>query len=220
MDILQAIKERHSVRAYTGQKIEGEVRLELEAAIRECNEESGLHIKAFYDEPQGFKSMMAHYGKFRNVNNYIVLAGEKEPELEEKCGYYGEKIVLRAQQLGLNTCWVAMTYNKRRVKHQVDVGDKLCVVISVGYGENQGVPHKGKTMDDVVVTKGNMPDWFRNGVEAALLAPTAINQQKFVIGIIGGKPVIRISGRGFYTKVDLGIVKYHFEAASGYLVCS
>lgn len=220
MNILQAIQERHSVRAYTERKIEYEIREELEAVIRECNKESGLHIKAFYDEPQGFKSMMAHYGKFRNVNNYIVLAGEKGPELEEKCGYYGEKIVLRAQQLGLNTCWVAMTYNKRMVKQQVEAGDKLCVVVSVGYGENQGVPHKGKTIDDVVVTKGDMPDWFRKGAEAALLAPTAINQQKFVIGIIDGKPAIRISGKGFYTKVDLGIVKYHFEAASGYKVCS
>lgn len=219
MDILQAIQERHSVRAYTEQKIEGEVKEELEAAIRECNKESGLHIRAFYDEPQGFKSMMAHYGKFHNVNNYIVLAGKKGPELEEKCGYYGEKVVLRAQQLGLNTCWVAMTYNRRMVRHQVAAKDKLCVVISVGYGENQGIPHKGKTIDDVVVTKGDMPDWFHKGVEAALLAPTAVNQQKFVIGIVDGKPAIRISGKGFYTKVDLGIVKYHFEAASGCKVC-
>lgn len=219
MDILQAIQERHSVRAYTEQKIEGNVKEELETVIRECNEESGLHIRAFYDEPQGFRSMMAHYGKFRNVNNYIVLAGEKGPDLEEKCGYYGEKIVLRAQQLGLNTCWVAMSYNRRSVKHRITGDDKVCVVISVGYGKTQGVPHKGKTVEDVVITKGNMPDWFRTGVEAALLAPTAVNQQKFVVGIIDGKPAIRISGRGFYTKVDLGIVKYHFEAASGHKVC-
>lgn len=220
MDILQAIQERHSVRAYTEQKIGDEVREELEAVIRECNEESGLHIVGHFGEPVGFHSMLAHYGHFRNVKNYIVLAGEDGPELDEKCGYYGEKIVLRAQQLGLNTCWVAMTYNRRMVKHQLDEDDKLCVVISVGYGEDQGKPHKGKTIEDVVVTKGNMPEWFRKGAEAALLAPTAMNQQKFVIGMIDGKPAIRISGKGFYTKVDLGIVKYHFEAASGHKVCS
>lgn len=219
MDVVQAMKERHSVRAYTERKIEGDVRAELEKVIRECNEESGLHIKGVFDEPQGFKSMMAHYGKFRNVNNYIVLAGEKESNLEEKCGYYGEKIVLRAQQLGLNTCWVAMSYNKKNAKKQIEPGDKLCLVISIGYGETQGVPHKSKSIEDVVATKGNMPDWFRKGVEAALLAPTAINQQKFVFGMKDGKPAIKISGRGFYTKVDLGIAKYHFEAASGHEIC-
>lgn len=218
MDVLQAIEQRHSVRAYTEQRIEGEVRAKLEALIRECNEESGLHLKAYFDEPQGFKSMMAHYGKFRNVRNYIVLAGPETPDLEETCGYYGEKVVLEAQRLGLNTCWVGLTFNKKSVKKQLEGGDKLCLVIAVGYGETQGTPHKGKTADEVVATKGAMPDWFRRGVEAALLAPTAVNQQKFVIGMVDGKPAIRISGRGFYTKVDLGIVKYHFEAASGYKV--
>lgn len=44
MDLLQAIQERHSVRVYTEQKIEDEKRQRLSALIRECNEESGLHI--------------------------------------------------------------------------------------------------------------------------------------------------------------------------------
>ncbi|MDO4321878.1 MAG: nitroreductase family protein [Lachnospiraceae bacterium] len=216
MDILQAIEERHSVRAYTEKKIEDDIKKDLEAAIQECNEESGLHMQGYFDEPEGFQSRMAHYGKFRNVRNYIILAGKDAPDLEEKCGYYGEKLVLKAQQLGLNTCWVALTYNKKSVKNKLEPGDRLCLVIAVGYGETQGVPHKGKSISDVVATKGEMPDWFRKGVEAALLAPTAVNQQKFAIGMVEGKPAIKVSGRGFHTKVDLGIVKYHFEVASGH----
>ena len=43
------------------------------------------------------------YTSFSGVKNYIALIGKKSPNLEEACGYYGEKIVLRAQQLGLNT---------------------------------------------------------------------------------------------------------------------
>lgn len=113
--------------------------------------------------------------------------------------------------LGLNTCWVALTFNKKMVQKLIPEGERFSMVIALGYGENQGVPHKGKSYDDVVATKGNAPSWFRNGVEAALLAPTAINQQKFVIGMQDKKPAIKISGRGFYTDTDLGIVKYHFE---------
>lgn len=86
---------------------------------RQCNRESGLHIQLVLDEPRGFGGLPAHYGKFSGVKNYIALIGKKSPNLEEACGYYGEKIVLRAQQLGLNTCWVAMTYSKVKTAFQI-----------------------------------------------------------------------------------------------------
>lgn len=218
MDFMQAIRERHSVRSYKEKQITAEVREELEQWIAICNEESGLHIQACFEEPEAFQSLMAHYGNFKNVKNYIALVGKKGGDLEEKCGYYGEKIVLKAQQLGLNTCWVALTYSKGKTKCRIERGEKLCVVIAMGYGETQGVPHKSKDLEDVVATQGNMPEWFRKGAEAALLAPTAVNQQKFLIGMKNGEPMIKIAGKGFYTKVDLGIVKYHFEMASGHKV--
>ena len=218
MDLIQAMKERHSVRAYTKQRIEEEKRNKLNILIEECNEESGLHIQIRYDDPSGFDSMLAHYGKFRNVNNYIIMAGVESYNLQERCGYYGEKIVLKAQMMGLNTCWVALSFNKTNVRKLIPDGEKLVLVIAIGYGETQGLPHKGKSLENVMAIKGKMPDWFRRGAEAALLAPTAINQQKFKMGIKDGNPVIRISGKGPYTKIDLGIVKYHFEAASGHKV--
>lgn len=218
MDILQPMKERHSVRAYTGQKIESEKRKQLDALIRACNEESGLHIQIRYDDPTGFDSRLAHYGKFQNVDNYIILAGKPSRDLQEKCGYYGEKIVLEAQMMGLNTCWVALSFNKSAVEKLIPAGEKMVLVIAIGYGKTQGTPHKGKTLKGVLDTKGEVLDWFQKGAEAALLAPTAINQQKFKIGMKDGNPTIRIAGMGPYTKIDLGIVKYHFEAASGHKV--
>ena len=218
MDILQAMQQRHSVRAYTEQKIEEEKRHRLDELIEACNKESGLHIQIRYDDPEGFDSKMAHYGKFRNVNNYMILAGKTSDILEEKCGYYGEKIVLEAQAMGLNTCWVALTFNKAKVKKLVPEGEKMVLVIAIGYGETQGAPHKSKAFEKFFETKEELPDWFRKGAEAALLAPTAVNQQKFKMGLKDGKPVIRIAGIGSYTKIDLGIVKYHFEAASGHKV--
>lgn len=215
MDTLQAIKERHSVRAYKDQPIENEVREQLNQIIDEINSESGLHIMIRYDDADGFDSKLASYGSFRNVKNYIILAGKKSEDISEKCGYYGEKLVLEAQKLGLNTCWVALTFNKSMVKKLIPGDEKLCMVIALGYGENQGVERKSKSIEDVVVSKGTMPDWFRAGAEAALLAPTAVNQQKFKMGMKDGNPTILVSGIGVHTKVDLGIVKYHFEVASG-----
>lgn len=214
MELTEAIKQRHSVRQYEPRPLDSQTALLLQAEIDACNAESGLHFQLITNEPKAFDSFMAHYGKFSGVINYIGLVGKKDSSLEEKCGYYGERIVLKAQQIGLNTCWVAMSYSKAKTTFSVLHGEKLCVVIAVGYGKTQGVPHKSKAMSEVSRVNGEPSDWFVKGVEAALLAPTALNQQKFIL-IQNGNKVTAKSGLGFYTRLDLGIVKYHFEIGAG-----
>lgn len=213
MNLMEAINARHSVRQYKNKPLDAELILALQKEIESCNAESDLHIQLVTNEPKAFSGFMAHYGKFSGVTNYIAMIGKKGADLEEKCGYYGERLVLRAQQLGLNTCWVAMTYTKIKTAFSVEKGEKLCIVISLGFGETQGMAHKSKSFEEVVTAQGKIPDWFRNGVEAALLAPTAMNQQKFKF-ILDGNKVSAKAGFGFYTKIDLGIAKYHFEIGS------
>lgn len=213
MDIFEMIRARHSVRQYQDQPIEKEKREELQKLINECNKESGLHIQILFDEPKCFDSMMAHYGKFSGVSNYIALVGKKSANLDEKAGYFGEKIVLAAQEMGLNTCWVAMTHGKSAAN--IGKGEKQVCLIALGYGENQGVKHTNKSLEEVCNCAGHMPDWFANGMEAVMLAPTAVNQQKFYFTRNGDQVSAEVKGRGFYTKMDLGIVKYHFEAVTG-----
>ena len=215
MTVLEAIEVRHSVRAYKDIPIKEGIRKELDAFIEECNRESGLHIFAKYDDPDGFDSRLAHYGRFRNVGNYIVLSGKKTEDFDFLCGYFGEKVVLFAQTLGLNTCWAALTFNKKKVRELIPEGETLSMVIALGYGETQGVQHKSKAFSSVSDISDDMPTWYRAGVKAALKAPTAVNQQKFYFSLKDGKPFVRVKGLGSYTKVDLGIAAYHFEVASG-----
>lgn len=212
MDILEIMKARHSVRQYNGKKIESEKKETLNELVKECNKEGGLNIQILFDEPKCFDSMMAHYGKFSGVENYIALVGLKGADLDERAGYYGEKLVLKAQELGLNTCWVAMTHGKSAAK--IKKGEKLACIIALGYGTTQGTAHQNKSMEQLCNCASGMPDWFAKGMEAALLAPTAMNQQKFYI-MLENAEVSAKAGKGFYTKMDLGIVKYHFEAATG-----
>ena len=212
MEIIELMKERHSVRQYTDKKIEKEKREVLNTLIAKINQKAGLHIQIIYDEPKCFNSMMAHYGKFDGVNNYIALVREKSKP-DESLGYYGEQIVLKAQELGLNTCWVAMTHGKS--KAQIDKGEKLVCLISLGYGKTAGAAHKSKKLSEVCNYKKDMPEWFLSGMEAALLAPTAINRQKFYFELLPDNSIKITCGRGLYTKLDLGIVKYHFEVVSG-----
>ena len=214
MTEMEAMRARHSVRQYENRPLAKAQVTALQQEIGACNALSGLHIQLVTDEPRAFSGLMARYGKFSGVRNYIALVGKKGPGLDEACGYWGEKLVLTAQMLGLNTCWVALTYKKVPGAFAVDPDEKLALVIALGYGATQGVPHKSRPAQAVSDLSPASPDWYRAGVEAALLAPTAMNQQKFTIARDGEKVTIQ-AGRGAYSKVDLGIVKYHFELGSG-----
>lgn len=214
MTLQEAVVARHSVRAYESKSIEESAVAALSACIEQCNREGKLHIQLVLNEPKAFDCFMAHYGKFSGVTNYVALIGEKSRDLEERIGYYGEKIALLAQTLGLNTCWVAMTYKKIKTAFTLRKGEKLCTVLALGYGKTQGVAHKSKAIEKVCGAGESAPAWFTDGVNAALLAPTAMNQQKFFFTLNGDKVTAK-AGRGFYSKVDLGIVKCHFEIGAG-----
>ena len=214
MTLMEAMQARHSVRQYREEALRKEDAALLREEIEACNAESGLHIQLVCGEPKAFSGLLARYGKFSGVTNYIALVGKKGPDLSETCGYFGERIVLRAQQIGLNTCWVAMTYSKVPAAFSAGEGEKLCAVIAVGYGKTQGSGHRVKSVSEVTEGEPPFPEWFVSGVEAALLAPTAMNQQKFRFALQGNR-VSATAGSGFYTKLDLGIVKYHFAMGAG-----
>ena len=214
MDFLEAIKNRHSVRSYSDRKIEGDVKDKLLQRIKDINRESGLNMQLVLDEPKAFDGLIMHYGKFSGVRNYIALVGPKTSDLDEKCGYYGEKLVLYVQQIGLNTCWVGVGYHKTPNAFTIGADEKLRLMIAIGYGNTQGKANKSKTFEQVTRVNGVVPEWFRRGVEAALLAPTAMNQQQFRFSLDENKVSVK-PGIGFFTKVDLGIVKYHFEVGAG-----
>ena len=212
MELMEAIRSRHSVRQYTDQPIPPETLAALAAEVSRCNEAGGLHIQLVHDEPETFRGVLAHYGKFRGVRNYLALVGPKGAD--EKLGYYGERLALEAVRLGLDTCWVALTFRKGKCPVAVAPGEKLVCVVALGYGETHGVPHQSKSLSEVCRAEGDLPEWFRSGVEAALLAPTATNQQKFLLTLSGDRVKAESTG-GFYARVDLGIVKYHFEVGAG-----
>lgn len=222
MTLQQAIQARHSVRAYKLQPLEDAHARALEEKIAEVNREGRLHIQLIQNEPKAFLGPFARYGKFRGVTNYLVMIGQKADDLDDRIGYYGEQLVLFAQTLGLNTCWVGLSYTKIPGTYVLNDGEVIQAYISIGYGETQGVTHKIKRIDQVSNVSEDTPDWFRRGVEAALLAPTAINQQKFSFEYLpaedGQLPRV-VAKRHFslvgYTQMDLGIAKYHFELGAG-----
>ena len=220
MTLQEAITARHSVRKYIDKEIPADIVTALQDKIAEYNKVGNLNIQLVLNETRAFTGMLS-YGSFSGVRNYFVMVGKKGADLDERVGYYGEQLVLLSQTLGLNTCWVGLSYRKVPEAYNVGKDEKLACMIALGYGETQGVSHKIKTIEQVSNASVLTPAWFKRGVEAALLAPTAVNQQKFsfeYVGMSNNRHLVRAK-KGFsmigYTKIDLGIAKYHFEIGAG-----
>ena len=215
MDIMQAMEERHSVRAYNDEPIPRDIVDRLNAEIKACNAEGVLNMRLITGDPEVFGGFISHYGHFSGVQNYICCVGKKGGSLEQRIGYYGERLVLLAKQLGLDSCWVAMSYSKKKIPFKLRFDQKLVCVIALGYGETHGTPHKSKPIESRFSVQGAVPDWFMRGMEAAMLAPTAVNQQRFSIELEGKRIVHAKATGGPNSTIDLGIVKYHFEQGAG-----
>ena len=215
MTLQEAIVARHSVRQYIEKPIEAEIIKRLNEEIALCNQEGKLHIQLVTEEPKAFAGGMAKYGKFSGVSNYLAMVGPKGSD--EAIGYYGERLVLLVQTLGLNSCWVGLSFKKQPNQYTIADGEKLHCVIALGYGANQGVQHPMRPMKKFIKANIPLPDWFRNGMEAVLLAPTAVNQQKFEFELVDDHTVAaraRFTLIG-YGQMDLGIAIYHFEIGAG-----
>ena len=220
MTDLEAITLRHSVRVYKRVRIEPEKLAVLKDEIDRLNSKYHLNMQLIEDAGGVFGGLPAKFTGFKNIPSYIALVGRRREQLDELCGYCGERLVLLAQKLDLNTCWAGM-FKRREVKAEIGENERLVLVIAVGYGADEGHSRRSKPVEFVTdIKEEDMPEWFRCGVTAALLAPTAMNQQKFIFSLDGDRPILKVSANGPFVKVDLGIVKYHFETVTGKRVLS
>ena len=179
MDFKEAMQKRHMVRKYTDKPLSDEIIAKINERIELNNKTYNLNMKLMINNSKGVSSIMKLI-MAKGVNNFIILAGDVSGNLDERLGYSGADIMLYAQTLGLNTWWVGGTFN-RSVSSYVD-NKKVTGIIAIGYGQTQGVPHKSKNVEDVSKYEGTIiPSWFISGVDGALLAPTALNKQDFML---------------------------------------
>ncbi len=206
---MKAMAERHSVRRYTDEPLKQHHINLLKSKIDSINRQCGVTFLLVTNEPTAFTGKMASYGHFSGCTDYIIAVGRKNKD--EQVGYHGEKLVLYAQSLGINSCWVALTYDKSKINLRLTSQEKVYIVIALGYGVHQGKPHKNKPLEKLCSCKGEMPEWFKNAMDCVLLAPTALNQQKFYFELKENNVVKAKALFGPYAKMDLGIAKCHFE---------
>lgn len=211
-DMKQAMRQRHTVRKFTSEPLSVELISQLNDRVRANNERFGLVISLKVGDESALPGALKLFFA-KGVRNYFVLAGSDRPGLDEDLGYASADLMLFAQTLGLNTWWIGGTFSRKNIEQAVP-GKKVIGIVAVGFGATPGVAHKSKTAPEVSSYEGTAPQWFADGVRAALLAPTALNKQCFLIVGAGNKVSVSENG-GAFSGADIGIVKYHFELGAG-----
>jgi hypothetical protein len=224
MTLLEAVSLRSSVRSYSDQQVEADKLAELRRLIDGCNTDTGLAISLLEDGSEAFRGFFRSYGMFVGVRSLIVLKGDGGDEhLAEKLGYYGERLVLSAVALGLSTCWVAGTYDRKNSVFEIGPGERLLAVVTLGYpGEQKPVmakmaafAKKKKKLEKLYISDMELSDWFLAGMEAVSAAPSAMNRQPIMFFNMNGYVFASTKSSSEICRIDLGIAKAHFAIAAG-----
>lgn len=247
--ITDIIRQRKSVRSYTDQPVEKEKEASLNAFLSENT--SGpfgtksrfILIAATAQDKESLKGLIT-YGMIKNPAGFIVGAVEKKPYNLEDFGYLMEKIILKATDLGLGTCWLGGTFNTGGFAQKIALkpDEVLPAVTPVGYAVT-----KLSVMDSVIRTSAganNRKPWsslfykddnplsieqagrYATPLEMVRLAPSANNFQPWRI-IMESKSnlfhfyIKRLPGlkqlsfmKSDLQRVDIGIAMCHFALAA------
>ena len=221
-DIYDAVWKRRSIRKYLDKGIEKDKIDALRRSISSLNEISGLTME-FIEDGDSFRSIKAI--RFKNVRSVISVKGKtNDPDLFEKCGYYGEQIVLEATAMGLGTCWVAVSFNGKSGTLKIKDDETIVCGIPIGYGDGEmtisaGIPdvpphRKTKSISEFLNGNTNVPEWVESAVKSVQFAPTALNNQRTRFSYADEK-LIAETPPGKLNMIDYGITKFHFELAAG-----
>ncbi|MEE0782747.1 MAG: nitroreductase family protein [Negativibacillus sp.] len=220
MEQKQAIEQRISRRSFLQTPIEQQILRQLLEAIEEVNETSGLTVSYLEDGSDAFAGFKS-YGMFDGVRAMLVLKGNRELAfLKEKVGYYGEQLILKATELGLGSCWVGGTFDRRSAVFEPSPEEEMVCVVPIGKVAQssrkermiRGVIHrKSKTIEEMVRADRPLTEEERQAMQLVQLAPTAKNTQKPVFIFAGDKIYAGVADDEPFDLVDLGICKLHFE---------
>lgn len=212
MTLSDAIFTRSSQRSFLPRPLSPAQRQQLGKAVSQCNRRAGLNVRLVCDRSEPFSGFSR--GPIKGVRDYLLFAGPADdPDLEEKCGYYGEEIILTAAAMGLSSCWVGGTYDRKRCLPLLEQGEELVCVAAIGSPAGTRVrplPHRGP--EELADGLEGAPAWFRAGVRAVQYAPSATNRQGYwFTRREDGTACVRLIGEAAFALVDLGIAKRHFE---------
>lgn len=225
---IEAIEKRISCRAYADQPLDQPVIDELATLAATLGEEGGFTL-AVIGPTDGGKKLRLNGRMFSGpVSTYAALIGADDDLTREKVGYFGEKLVLHATQMGLGTCWVAGTFDRKSVTVPLGEGEVLHDVIPLGIMAARqtfaqrtiraGLRRRDKKPEAMYQGDTSLmdaPAWIRSGIDAVIKGPSAVNEQPVVFVREQGQLRATLPHpKRSVEYTDLGIAKLHFQIAA------
>ena len=230
----QAIGRRRSRRRFDGQPLPKDAAERLAVVCADFRPFPDAHAEFIPKSADlVLKGVVGTYGKVKGARAFVALVGNSESvHSQERAGYTGEGIVLEAVAMGLDTCWVAGLFHRDIAGRLADIHEReqVLAVIPVGHAPHDwsieerlmtgfGRTHKRKPLHALLQhPEEQLPSWAGAAIEAARLAPSAVNRQpwRFVsaedaltISVDDSKLLHTISKR-----LDCGIAMLHVELAA------
>lgn len=234
MDILQAIKERRSVRSFNGKPIPQDKTAALEKAIQDSYTLFGgditIRLKSF-DLKGDFRP--STYGVIKGATDFFLMAIGEGTDSELTAGFQFEQIVLKAWQLGLGTCWIAGTFKGSQFDERETwpEGESLKIICPVGVAEKPRLMEKFMRLtvgsdnrkpfselffEDDFNKPLSRDSRFGEALEMLRLAPSSTNSQPWRILVKGEKVLFYYKPKYPVTVIDMGIGICHFHETEKY----
>ncbi|NWF95734.1 MAG: nitroreductase family protein [Candidatus Thorarchaeota archaeon] len=225
-----AISLRHSVRRYTGEAVPDDILDSLDRLIAEFRPFRGARAVLVRTPSRQFVRRFIGVLDKSGVVHYVAFLGDMTNlHVQEVTGYIGEAVVLEATALGLNTCWIAALLRKESIAREVGAGpnEQVLAITPVGYAENESErveslrrgparPHNRKPLEKLVIAgDATQNDWSQSALEAARLAPSAVNRQPWRFSIDDRSITVSAAelrySFGVSPRLDCGIATLHLQ---------
>ncbi len=229
---LESGRIRSSRRSYDGTAVDSAALDALEAFCDGFRPSAASRTVLLREAPDDiFTGILGAYGKVTKAPSALVFLGVSSmPGADASVGYTGEGVILEATRLGLDTCWIGGTLRASKVGAAVSLkrGERVFGISPVGYataslsfaertlfGHKTVGPKPRKSAEQIAPGSDHWPAWARTGVEAARLAPSAMNRQPWRFSYADGRVTIAFDGvdahKRVSKKLDCGIAMLHFE---------
>ena len=240
----ESIKQRKSVRTFTGESIHKEHEKAIIDYLSNKDNLVGIYgneIKIEYIAlDKALTGKIGTYGIIRKSPSYLVAICKNTREALIDCGYVFEKLILFLENIGLNTCWLGGTFNRENLKLStpIEEGEFIPVITPVGYGlGKRSLPDKMVRKFAKSDTRKDFDELFFDGdfstsikdssiretLEYVRIAPSASNKQPWRVVMDGNTAHFYIERTPKYDTMlkydiqilDIGIALAHYELAKG-----
>jgi nitroreductase len=189
-----------------------------------------VHVRLIKDAPADvFTGLVGGYGKISGAQWVAAFVGPADSQLE--IGYTGEAFILEATRLGLDTCWIAGSFDIQRSGSLVDLqpDERVVSITPVGYALERA-PLGERLMRSAVRATSRRPSaelapgigdgwpaWAVAAVEAARRAPSGANRQPWRFRFEDASLVMSRADKVYWTaSIDFGIAMLHIELAAAH----